>query len=93
MPQYLWTSASVGVVPPTTGGAEEIEIGDKEEEDHLLEEMYPHWDMEAHPHVSIVERKDTMHTTVLKRNSNPIMRGITNKPTSSTWRKKIRTMK
>ena len=68
-------------------------IGDKEVEDHPPEEMYLHQDMEAHLHASTVEKKDTMHTTALKGSSNLVMRGTTNKPTSSTWRKRIRVMK
>ena len=39
MPQYPWTLA--GATPPITEGAKGMGTGDKEKEDHLLEEMYP----------------------------------------------------
>ena len=68
-------------MPLTTGEAKEMETGDKKEEDHLLEETDPHWDMEAHLHASIVEKKGTMHATTLRRNSNYAMRGTINRPT------------
>ena len=50
MSQYQWTSAEV--MPPTTGEEGEMETGDKEEEDHLPEEMYPYQDMEIPQHAS-----------------------------------------
>ena len=81
--QYPWTSAEV--MPPITGEDEETATGDREE-DLLPEEMYPPQDMEAHPDALILEKKDIMHATVLRRNSYPTMRGTTDKPTSSIYR-------
>ena len=83
MSQYPWTSAEA--MPPTIGGDEEMAIGDKGE-DLPPEEMYLLQDMEAPPDASIVERKDTMHTTAHRRNSYLTMKE--NGPTSLTWRKK-----
>ena len=72
-------------MPPITGEDEEAATGDKEE-DLLPEEMYLLQGMEAHLDASIVERKDTMHTTVPRRDSYPIMKETTNKPTSLTYK-------
>ena len=82
--QYPWTLAEA--VQLITGEVKEMETGDKEEEDHLPEEMYLHQDMETPPrhNASIVEKRDTMHRTALQRDSNHAMRGITNRPTSLT---------
>ena len=77
--QYLWTSAEA--VHPTTGEDEGTVTGDKEE-DLLPGEMYLPQDMEVPPDASTVERRDTMHTTAPKRNSYPVTRGTTDKPTS-----------
>ena len=48
--------------------------------------MYLPQDTEAPQDASIVGRRDTMHATAPKRNSYPIMRGTTDKPTSLTYR-------
>ena len=58
------------------------------EEDLLLGGMYLPQDTEAPQDASIVERRDTMHATAPKRNSYPVTRGTTDKPTSSTYRMK-----
>ena len=81
MSQYPWTSAEAA--RPITGEDEGVATGDREE-DLLLGETYPPQDMEAPPDASIVEKKDTMHTTALKRNSYPETRETTDKPTSLT---------
>ena len=83
MSQYPWTSAEAE--HPTTGEDEGTATGDKEE-DLLPGEMYPPQDMEAPLDASIVEKRDTMHTTVPRRNSYPIMKGTTDKPTSLTYK-------
>ena len=83
--QYPWTSAKA--VHPITGENEEMVTGGKEE-DLLPGEMYPPQDMEAPLDASIVERKDTMCAIVPKRNSYPIMRETTDKPTSLTHKMK-----
>ena len=83
MSQYLWTSAEATY--PITGEDKGMATGGKEE-DLLLGEMYLPQDMEAPQDASIVGRRDTIHATAPKRNSYPIMRGTTDKPTSSTYR-------
>ena len=69
-------------MPPTIREGEEMATGGKEEEDLPPEEKYLPHGMEAPLDASTVERKDTMHTTALGRNSNPTIRGTINKPTS-----------
>ena len=67
-----------------TGEDEGMATGGKEE-DLLPGEMYPPQDTEAPQDASIVEKKDTMCTTALKRNSYPKMKETTtDKPTSLT---------
>ena len=83
MSWYPWTSAEA--THPITGEDEGMVTGDREE-DLLPGETYLPQDMEAPPDASIVERRDTMHATAPKRNSYPVMRGTTDKPTSSTYR-------
>ena len=83
MSWYPWTSAEA--VHPITGEDKGTATGDKEE-DLLPGETYPPQDMEAPLDASIVERRDTTHATVPKRNSYPITRGTTDKPTSLTYR-------
>ena len=56
------------------------------EEDLLLGEMYPPQDMEVPQDASTVGKRDTIHATAPKRNSYPITRGTTDKPTSLTYR-------
>ena len=76
-------------MPPTIGGDEEMETGDKEE-DHQPEVMYLPQDMETPQHALTltVEKKGTMCATAPRRSSYPVMKGITNKPTSLTYRRK-----
>ena len=83
MSWYPWTSAEA--MHPTTGEDKGMATGGKEE-DLPLGEMYPPQDMEAPLDASTVERRDTMHATAPKRNLYPVMRGTTDKPTSSTYK-------
>ena len=65
---YPWTSAEA--MPPITGEDEEMATGDREE-DLLPGEMYLPQDMEAPLDVLIAGKKETMCTTVHRRNSYP----------------------
>ena len=85
MSQYPWTSAEAA--HPIIGEDEGTATGDREE-DLLPGEMYLPLDMEAPLDVLTVGRKDITHATVPRRNSYPVMRGTTDKPTSLTYKMK-----
>ena len=61
--------------------------GDKGE-DHQPEETCLCQDMEAPLDALTVEKRGTMHATAPRRSLYPIMKGITDKPTLSTYRRK-----
>ena len=74
---------------PTIGEEEETGTGGKGE-DHQPEETYLRQDMETPPKHSDLTagKRDIMHETAPRRDSNPVMKDITGKPTLLTSKKK-----
>ena len=65
-------------------------IGGREEKDLPPKEMYLHQGTETPPkhNASTAGKRDAMHATALRKDFNPAMKDLTNKPTLLTWRRR-----